>query len=209
MFDPERTGRFIQFLAYAQKEIDHMNTTLPAFNLASRCPKCGMEGGGPDGHFDDAIDGVRRVLHAPDPFPVEYHAGGALPFGRFPCSLELHVEHLCRVCPRCDFGWAEACPQFPDNPITAVVSHVRPEVAAFALLMERELAKHDDRSGWKACNRKWLLDRLLGEAKELDRCLWGPSDCIGHEAADIANFAMMIADVGGALAPKGESHAED
>lgn len=183
-----------------------MNTTLPAFNLATRCPKCGMEGGGLP-----SFEGRRpyRTLPTfyppvPDPFPVEYHAGGALPFGRFPCSLELHVEHLHRTCPRCGFAWAEACPQFPDNPITAVVPHVRPEVAAFALLMERELAKHDDRSGWKACNRKWLLDRLLGEAKELDRCLWGPSDFIGHEAADIANFAMMIADVGGALAPKEE-----
>ena len=177
-----------------------MTATLPPFDLVSVCPKCGLHGGGPA----RVAPGMFVVLHAPDPFPVEYHPDtSAFGFGRFPCSLELHVEHLHRTCPRCGFGWAEACPQFQDRPIPAAIPHVRPEVAAFALLMERELAKHDDEkhTGWKTCRGKWLLIRLREQVERLAQDCFDRHnpDELGHRAADAANFCMFIADVGGAL----------
>lgn len=82
----------------------------------------------------------------------------------------------------------------------------RHEVRAFARLMEKKLRKHDDRPGWKDETRGWLLSRLRDETEELHRAIHKPdhgqpldSELIGREAADVANFAMMIADVCGAL----------
>ena len=81
--------------------------------------------------------------------------------------------------------------------------YLRGEVRAFARLMEKKLREHDDRPGWKDCDPEWLLDRLLEEFLELwravrlageDRDFWVPK-----EAADVANFAMMIVDICGAL----------
>ena len=80
---------------------------------------------------------------------------------------------------------------------------VRPEVSRFAGLMEAQLIKHDDKLGWKNEYIKFLFDRLIEEANELFELLKSPAVVdpvrIGEEAADVANFAMMIADVCGAL----------
>ena len=186
-----------------------MTAPLPPFDLVSVCPKCGMMGGGPA----RVAPGTFVVLHGPDPFPVEYHPD-TLAFGRFPCSLELNVEHLHRTCPQCGFSWAEACPSaddfLPIGPRPVPAPHVRQEVWAFALLMERELAEHDDREGWKHVKTEWLFSRLLEEVEEvrqvlidLDRDAAGiqerAAERIGPEAADVANFCMFIADVCGAL----------
>ena len=81
-----------------------------------------------------------------------------------------------------------------------VLERPRPEVRAFALLMEAELAKHDDRDGWQDCSIEWLLKRLQEEIEEL--AVAPGLQPRGEEAADVANFAMMIADVSGALAAK-------
>lgn len=90
-----------------------------------------------------------------------------------------------------------------------MVSRWRPEVEAFADLMEAQLRANDHKGGWKACDPHWLHDRLLEEAAELqDAGQWktdgGPSQggygrAVAREAADVANFAMMIADVCGGL----------
>lgn len=84
---------------------------------------------------------------------------------------------------------------------------LRPEVAAFAQLMERELRANDHKGGWAREHPGPLMDRLWEEARELsfyfgpgsrgDYATWAAQ--IGSEAADVANFAMMIADVCGAL----------
>ena len=77
----------------------------------------------------------------------------------------------------------------------------RREVAAFARLMERELRANDHKGGWKAWQTVSALVRLREETDELATALLrneSPS-VIGEEAADIANFAMMIADMAGAL----------
>lgn len=126
---------------------------------------------------------------------------------------------------------------------------LRPQVAAFAQLMERALRANDHKGGWARSMPTALMRRLQEEATELDQELdrahdhiwrdWDPAahaagewpqrqvivsycpvigwrctdtfgrrrwqpdadaiERIGGEAADVANFAMMIADVCGAL----------
>lgn len=84
----------------------------------------------------------------------------------------------------------------------------RPEVRAFADLMEAQLRKNDHKPGWKNDRPHSLLKRLYDEAAELGHAMPYDDDfeaeVVGLEAADVANFAMMIADVCGALpAPPG------
>lgn len=100
----------------------------------------------------------------------------------------------------------------------------RPEVRNFADLMEAQLRANDHKPGWKNDPAMDLIPRLREEAVELEeatnrhakRIGWGDhwlgedtSVRVGKEAADVANFAMMIADVCGALslpaAPNGEA----
>lgn len=82
---------------------------------------------------------------------------------------------------------------------------LRPEVAAFAMLMEEKLLLNDHRPGWKNDDVHALIARLYEEARELVQAIGEGADPavvhaeIGREAADVANFAMMIADVCGAL----------
>lgn len=93
----------------------------------------------------------------------------------------------------------------------------RPEVVAFADLMEERLRRHDGSRGprgWENCDPQWLLGRLKQEVAGLEKALKAPkavrcgcreamcphlvfdvTDGVGAEAADVANFAMMIADV--------------
>jgi len=79
----------------------------------------------------------------------------------------------------------------------------RPEVRAFADLMEAQLRANDHKPGWKNERTLPLFSRLLDEVAELGRQFYYEDDfdaeCVGPEAADIGNFAMMIADVCGAL----------
>ncbi|MGC1304769.1 MAG: hypothetical protein WA840_20560 [Caulobacteraceae bacterium] len=95
----------------------------------------------------------------------------------------------------------------------------RPEVVAFANLMERQLRANAHKPGWKSDRADALFVRLREEAEELRWALvsdqtYDTSDRgarltpeqhrmgrVGREAADVANFAMMIADVCGALSP--------
>jgi hypothetical protein len=89
---------------------------------------------------------------------------------------------------------------------------LRPEVAAFARLMEAKLRENDHKGGWDQESKHWLLGRLKEETSELDDALndWccaktgsqGEREAtvvVGAEAADVANFAMMIADRCGSL----------
>lgn len=87
----------------------------------------------------------------------------------------------------------------------------RPEVRAFADLMEAQLRANDHKPGWKRDHPNYdLMPRLREEADELAGAIFAwvrarrgggsLADAIGREAADVANFAMMIADVCGALA---------
>jgi NTP pyrophosphatase (non-canonical NTP hydrolase) len=91
--------------------------------------------------------------------------------------------------------------------------------------MERKLRENDNKGGWAACGTGWLLGRLIEETYELadlakvDALTLGmlgivadrvrrfqpamkphaAPEKIRDEAADVANFAMMLADVCGGL----------
>lgn len=72
-------------------------------------------------------------------------------------------------------------------------------VALFAEAMKRKLAKNRDKGGWENDSPEALLERLREEVDELAAAiLGGPNGTPQHvldEAADVANFAAMIADV--------------
>ena len=73
-----------------------------------------------------------------------------------------------------------------------------PYVAAFAREMEGKLAcnRHKgDREGWLALDMTTLRKLLFRELDELEQAIsWGDANAVTEEAADVANFAMMIAD---------------
>jgi NTP pyrophosphatase (non-canonical NTP hydrolase) len=90
----------------------------------------------------------------------------------------------------------------------AMRESVRPEVTAFAMLMERELRANDHKTSWRKMSIHDLEKRLREEVDELsDASRWRSGGTtegsyarhLGSECADVANFAMMIADVAGAL----------
>lgn len=78
---------------------------------------------------------------------------------------------------------------------------MRPEIRSFAELMEAQLKANDHKPGWKNDSFKQLFDRIHEELHELrEACVFGGSEeQIRKEASDVANFAMMIADVFGGL----------
>jgi NTP pyrophosphatase (non-canonical NTP hydrolase) len=79
---------------------------------------------------------------------------------------------------------------------TDVSGGMRGEVVEFALAMERELRANDHKRGWAGLTLKQLLNRLREETSELQKALGDGKgvDEVQAEAADVANFALMIAD---------------
>ena len=78
---------------------------------------------------------------------------------------------------------------------------MRDVVILFALLMEEKLGANDHKRHWSSFTVEYLLRRLRQEVGELERAVsegQSPPD-IGREAADVANFAMMVADLAGGL----------
>lgn len=85
---------------------------------------------------------------------------------------------------------------------------LRPEIQRFAETMEANMRAHDEMRGdaWKSEDAHWLLERLGSEVSELHAAV---DDCahdarfqdptadefaaVASEAADVGNFAMMIA----------------
>jgi len=75
----------------------------------------------------------------------------------------------------------------------------RPQVDKLADEMERRLAAHDedrDRDGWLGEPLEYLHIRLRTEVAELVLAIANQegSESVWREAADVANFAMMLAD---------------
>jgi len=85
---------------------------------------------------------------------------------------------------------------------------LRPEIEWFAGIMEQKLQENDDKGGWSECTTDYLLGRLRDEFDELGQVFIKlGQDAIEHkgisfgtvnqfcaECADVANFAMMLAD---------------
>jgi hypothetical protein len=88
-----------------------------------------------------------------------------------------------------------------EAPQVAVECYLRPEVEWFARKMEDKLRENDFKGGWKNDGVIELWERLDEEASELKSVL--SSGAVREyrtkhgirEAADVANFAMMIADL--------------
>jgi len=83
----------------------------------------------------------------------------------------------------------------------------REEVEWFAAEMEKKLTENDHKGHWSNCTYGYLLDRLPQELAELETAVYNLHQARGKfgsvdpevaaliaEAADVANFAMMIAD---------------
>ena len=68
-----------------------------------------------------------------------------------------------------------------------------PSLAWFTNAMQTELDNNRHKGGWGSMSQKWLLRRLRQETKELERAIAEGKNVV-EEAADVANFAMMIAD---------------
>lgn len=89
----------------------------------------------------------------------------------------------------------------------AAAFDVRPSVRVFALLMEEKLRENDHKGCWQGDTAGGLFSRLMEEAGELREALaaWRAGSAVadivlvGREAADVANFALMLADNCGAL----------
>lgn len=87
----------------------------------------------------------------------------------------------------------------------------RERILWFSRRMEKKLRKNDHKGHWSNCTRAYLLRRLRSELKELaaetanfgrltkkemkDAGLQDSARALISEAADVANFAMMLADV--------------
>ena len=69
-------------------------------------------------------------------------------------------------------------------------------VIAFAAAMQREINNNSHKRGWDRCRISWLRKRLKQEFGELERAIKSKQSAavVVSEAADVANFAMMIAD---------------
>lgn len=98
-----------------------------------------------------------------------------------------------RFCPIC--GAYHRTDEAPDREVD--------EVARFADAMRERLAANDHKGGWQGMHPRTLLNRAMGELRELDDELFPPhqrdAENVLREAADAANYAMMVADVVGAL----------
>ena len=86
-----------------------------------------------------------------------------------------------------------------ENPVVIFPGLVecREEVDWFARQMEVVLQANDHKSGWEGLSKKYLIDKLEEEYEELIEAVQkGDATTIATEAADLANVAMMLADLG-------------
>lgn len=78
------------------------------------------------------------------------------------------------------------------------VSPTWPHVMEFAQRMEGKLARNrhkGDREGWLGCDVRNLIAALKTELNEMEaEALAGNAEAAANECADVANFALMIAD---------------
>ncbi len=75
----------------------------------------------------------------------------------------------------------------------------RPAVLAFGMAMEAKLRVNDHKGHWANSDGQdfdWFMQKLKGEIEELEEALISGNEMdVLEEAADIGNFAMMIADI--------------
>lgn len=103
-------------------------------------------------------------------------------------SLEARLDKLQRELNEATLAKTRGTQSFPP---------LRPVVAAFAAAMESKLLAYGHKGGWRSDTPEALLVRLTQEVDELRVAIrtLAPSEQIEGAAADVANFAMMVADV--------------
>ncbi len=80
-------------------------------------------------------------------------------------------------------------------------SELRPVVQWFAAQMEAKLRANDHKGGWEADHPFALAGRIYDEWRELGKALNGwaykgaNTEAVINECSDVANFALMVADV--------------
>ena len=80
---------------------------------------------------------------------------------------------------------------------------VRPEVAAFASVMESRLRENANRADWRTLNFYYLVTALTSNIGQLIKSFQvDKPEIVLRSAADCANYAMMIADLYGELAKR-------
>ena len=80
---------------------------------------------------------------------------------------------------------------------------VRPEVAAFASVMESRLKENANRVDWRSLNFYYLVTALISNLGQLVKAFQvDKPEIVLRSAADTANYAMMIADLYGELAKR-------
>jgi hypothetical protein len=80
---------------------------------------------------------------------------------------------------------------------------VRPEVAAFASVMESRLRENANRVDWRSLNFYYLVTALTANVGQLIKAFQvDKPEIILRSAADTANYALMIADLYGELAKR-------
>ncbi|HSR13369.1 MAG TPA: hypothetical protein VLS90_18125 [Thermodesulfobacteriota bacterium] len=83
------------------------------------------------------------------------------------------------------------------------MEETRPEIAAFARVMESRLRENSSRGDWRAFNFYYLSACLAANLGHMVRAFQADkADAVLKAAADTANYAMMIADLYGGLASK-------
>jgi len=108
----------------------------------------------------------------------------------------------CETCtPRLPTPRRESILLAPGIPMPDQTSATWPTVFAFACAMEHKLSlnrRKGDSAGWRKDGAAALQDRLDDEIEELNSALWDmkkpDKGAVLLEAADVANYAMMIAD---------------
>ena len=71
----------------------------------------------------------------------------------------------------------------------------RAMVARLSVAQRDKLSRHRDRAPWRTWGQdRFYVDRLLGEVAELLEVIYTGKGDPWSEAADVANFAAMLAD---------------
>jgi len=160
------------------------------------------------------VTGRSRSEHDPREFNVHYLPEGVSDEDEIPWR-RTYDDFMGYTIPEPQKDWLHPVPVRRFEPIGRrdIRSFLRPEVAAFAQAMEATLRRNDHKGGWKEEDPTWLAERATEELKELDLALqcYRSQPCshhdseesarrsVLHEATDVANFCLMVADNCGAL----------
>lgn len=91
--------------------------------------------------------------------------------------------------------WQAAHKQPPEaDKLDDDILHVRQSVKLFAVAMENKLRANEARGGWRDCAPSTMLAECVRNVAALGQAV-RTGRGIASQAADVGNFAMMVADV--------------